>query len=217
VVLTNGDPDAYALEEAIEVTRDVRVMGNPAVLPTIDCAEAERCFTVTGGFFELSFVRTNQGGGIERERYGLEGLGLASTVGEIRGGAVSIEVGATGANFVGVVFTAIGTDPESIQGAIEDTLNFVGGRIYGGHVFVAAGNVNFFGCNFWDSALVLPLTDQVSLSSSQSAPLCFLLLGYGRSVAPACLPASLPRFDPPQSYNPPSHPSSRFSIPTPHR
>jgi hypothetical protein len=149
-VLTNGDPDAYALEEDLQVTRYVRVMGNPAVLPTIDGGDAIRCFTVgVGGFLELSFVRTKQGGGETRDRYGLEGLDLPSQVAEIRGGAVAVEPGALGANFVGVVFTAVANTPESVLNAIEATLQFVGGRIYGGHVFVAAGNVNFFGCNFW--------------------------------------------------------------------
>ena len=110
MVLTNGDPDAYALEDAIEVTRSVRVMGNPAVLPTIDGSEAVRCFTVgVGGFLELSFVRTKQGGGVTRPRYFLEDLlPDTATVTEIRGGAVAVEPGAIGANFDGVVFTGRG-------------------------------------------------------------------------------------------------------------
>ena len=165
VILTNGEPDAYALEADIQVTRSVRVMGNPAVLPTIDGSGAERSFTVLeGGFLELQFVRVRQGGGHTRPRYGLEGLGEDATqVVEIRGGAVAVEPGALGANFVGVFFLAVANTPQSVENAITATLNFVGGRIYGGHVFVAAGNVNFFGCNFWDTTLVLPLTDQVSI------------------------------------------------------
>ncbi len=164
VVLTNGDPDAYALEADIQVTRSVRMMGNPAVLPTVDGSGATRCFTVgVGGFLELSFVRTKQGGGETRDRYGLEGMDLASQVVEIRGGAVAVEPGALGANFVGVVFMAVANTPESVTNAIVSTLNFVGGRIYGGHVFMAVGNKNFFGCNFWDTVLIIPLTDQVSI------------------------------------------------------
>ena len=54
VVLSNGDPDAYALEADIQVTRHVRVMGNPAVLPQMDAGNAIRAFTVgVGGFLEL--------------------------------------------------------------------------------------------------------------------------------------------------------------------
>lgn len=164
VVLSSGDPDAYALDEDIKVNRYVRVMGNPAVLPQIDAEDAERAFTVgPGGLLELQFVRVRQGGGTVRDRYGLEGSGSSSVVGEIRGGCVSVEPGALGANFVGVTFIAVANDWDSVQGAIEDQIDFVGGRIYGGHVYVAAGTVNFFGCNFWDTTLLLPFTDQVSI------------------------------------------------------
>ena len=163
VVLSNGEEDAYALEEAIMVTRYVRVMGSPAVLPVIS-SDGERDFTVgPGGFLELQFVRLHQGGGTTRPRYGLEGLELNTQVAEIRGGGVAVEVGALGASFVGVIFIAVANDLESVQGAIESTLDFIGGRIYGGHVFVAAGTVTFFGCNFWDTTLLLPLTDQISI------------------------------------------------------
>ena len=162
VVLSNGDEDAYALEADIQVTRHVRVMGNPAVLPQIDGSGAIRSFTVgEGGFLELQFVRIRQGGGETRDRYGLEGLELNTHVGEIRGGAVAVEPGAVGASFVGVIFIAVANTPESVQNAIQATLDFVGGRIYGGHVFVAAGTVTFFGCNFWDTTLMMPLTDQI--------------------------------------------------------
>ena len=163
VVLSNGEEDAYALEEAIMVTRHVRVMGSPAVLPVIS-SDGERDFTVgPGGFLELQFVRLHQGGGTTRDRYGLEGLELNTEVAEIRGGGVAVEPGALGASFVGVIFIAVANDLESVQGAIESTLDFIGGRIYGGHVFVAAGTVTFFGCNFWDTTLLLPLTDQISI------------------------------------------------------
>jgi hypothetical protein len=133
VVLINGDPDTYALDRDIQVNRAVRVMGNPAVLPQIDGSGAVRSFTVgPGGFLELQFLRIRQGGGQTRDRYGLEGLHLDSTVTEIRGGAVAVELGALGANFVGVVFIAIANIPESVQDAIEATMALAGGRVYGG-------------------------------------------------------------------------------------
>jgi hypothetical protein len=164
VLLTNSDPDAYALKADIKVTHYVRVMGIPAVLPTIDASGTTRAFTIlAGGFLELKFVRIKRGGGITRNRYGLEGLHLASQVTEIRGGAVSVEPGAMGANFSGVVFLAVATSANSVQKAVEDTLNFMGGRVYGGHVFVASGTVNFFGCRFIDKSIVLPLTDQIAI------------------------------------------------------
>ena len=43
-----------------------------------------------------------------------------------------MELGALGANFVGVVFIAIATSPESVQDAIEATMALAGGRVYGG-------------------------------------------------------------------------------------
>jgi hypothetical protein len=133
VVLGNGDLDAYPLDRDIRVNRAVRVMGNPAVLPQIDGSHAIRSFTVRpGGFLELQFVRIRQGGGQTRDRYGLEGLNLDSQVTEIRGGAVAVELGALGANFVGVVFIAMATSLESVQNAIQVTMNLSGGRVYGG-------------------------------------------------------------------------------------
>ncbi|KAM3569065.1 hypothetical protein VYU27_008826 [Nannochloropsis oceanica] len=164
VVLANGEAGAYEIDEDIKVNRYVRVMGNPAVLPQIDAEEAIRGFTVgPGGFLELQFVRLRGGGGETRDRYGLEGLGLDSQVGEVRGGGVAVEPGALGSSFVGVTFIAVANDLDSVTGAIEDTFNLVGGRLYGGHVFVAAGTVTFFGCNFWDTTLLLPFTDQVTI------------------------------------------------------
>ena len=73
---------------------------------------------------------------------------------------MAVEPGALGASFVGVTFIAIANDIESVQNAIQSTLDFDGGRTYGGHVFVASGTVTFFGCNFWDTTILLPLTDQ---------------------------------------------------------
>lgn len=111
VMLTNPEKDAYVLMDMNEifVTRRVRVMGHPAVLPTIDATMGMRAFTVkAGGFLELQHVRVRQSMGMYRDRYnGMEGAGegLAATqVLEIKGGGVMLEPGAEGANFVGVVF-----------------------------------------------------------------------------------------------------------------
>jgi len=168
VVLSNGDPDAYALQADIQVTRHVRVVGNPAVLPPIDAGGAIRAFTVgPGGFLELHFVRIRRGRGETRDRQGLEPGMWSTQVVEIRGGAVAVMPGALGSSFVGVTFIAVANTHESVQSAIQSTLDFVGGRVYGGHVFVASGTVTFFGCNFWDTTILLPLTDQITLGGDK--------------------------------------------------
>jgi hypothetical protein len=111
VVLTNPDKEAYMLMDMNEVLvqRRVRVMGHPAVLPTIDAMMGMRAFTVgAGGYLELQFVRVRQSMGMYRERYGLEGRkGLGTQVLEIRGGSVMLEAGAEGADFLGVVFLMV--------------------------------------------------------------------------------------------------------------
>lgn len=52
---------------------------------------------------------------------------------------------------------------EVVQVAIEDTMNAVGFRLYGGHVLVATGEVNMLNCHFWDLGILLPLTDVVAV------------------------------------------------------
>ena len=46
VILTNIEEGAYALQDQINVTRRVLVMGHPAALPTINAADAIRGFLV---------------------------------------------------------------------------------------------------------------------------------------------------------------------------
>jgi hypothetical protein len=65
--------------------------------------------------------------------------------------------------FLPAVYTTQATTPESVRDAIKSTIEGTGGRVYGGHVFVMDGDVDFVACNFWDTVLVLPLTDQVYL------------------------------------------------------
>lgn len=111
MVLTSGEKGAYMLMDMGEilVRRRVRVMGHPALLPTIDAMMGMRAFTVgAGGFLELQYVRVRSSMGMYRERYGLEGReGLGTQVLEVRGGAVMLEPGAEGAKFVGVVFLMV--------------------------------------------------------------------------------------------------------------
>jgi len=54
------------------------------------------------------------------------------------------------------------TDEAMVNVAIEDTANLSGWRIYGGHVYVAAGTVRFLNCHFWDTMVIMPLTDVVA-------------------------------------------------------
>lgn len=139
-----------------EEKTSIRSVGQRAIDPLINDTQA-------GGFLDLRFVRVRQGAGIVRARYGLEEgeSPPGSKVLEIRGGAVAIERGALGGAFLGVTFIAVSNTPEAVQAAIAATVEGTGGRVYGGHVFVAEGDVQFVACNFWDTTLVLPLTDQV--------------------------------------------------------
>lgn len=57
------------------------------------------------------------------------------------------------------------TDAEMVNMAIQDTLNLSGWRIYGGHVYVAAGTVRFLNCHFWDSMILMPFTDVVAFGA----------------------------------------------------
>jgi hypothetical protein len=117
--------------------------------------------TQAGGYLDLRFVRVRQGMGTTRDRYGAEGMDLPIQVSELRGGSVAIERGALGGSFLGVTFLALANTPEAVEGAIAATMAGMGGRIYGGHVFIMDGDVQFTACNFWDTTLVVPLTDQV--------------------------------------------------------
>lgn len=193
VLLGNAARDAYELAWPINVTRSVRILGDPGTLPHIDGGAAERCFNVlAGGFLEMQFLRLHQGSGVYRPRgvfgdrrrrrrrraqqvqqgqgeeiQGAEAVDVDEDEDEpggvidIRGGGVSVEAGAEGARFVGVVFLAVQNTPESVAAAMEATARGVGSRVWGGHVFVAAGRVDFIFCHFWDTAILVPLTDQL--------------------------------------------------------
>jgi len=50
---------------------------------------------------------------------------------------------------------------EAVQGVIDDTANGVGLRIYGGHILVAAGDVNMVNCHVWDYFVLIQLTDAI--------------------------------------------------------
>lgn len=136
-------------------------MGHPYYLPTIDGSEIIRDFRVTaGGRLDLQYVRLNQGAGSIRERYGMEGRESTSTVAEIKGGGVLFEAGAEGGSFVGVIFLALLDTPVSVKANIENTRNGVGGRTYGGHVYLVSGRVDFINCIIYDSFLLIAFTDQ---------------------------------------------------------
>lgn len=50
---------------------------------------------------------------------------------------------------------------EAVQGAIDDTFNGIGFRLYGGHILLVAGEVNMFNCHIWDYFILIQLTDVV--------------------------------------------------------
>jgi len=61
----------------------------------------------------------------------------------------------------GVYFTSDQTDLDDVMVAIEQTLNLIGIRIWGGHVLVAGGDVSFNGCIFYDLELLTPFSDRI--------------------------------------------------------
>jgi hypothetical protein len=140
IYLTNGSRYAYALSAELNITRPVTIAGHPMVLPQIDGAAAERCFRVKpGGKLTLQFLRVRQGGGIVRDRY-ISLPNPKSKVSEILGGAVFIEMGAEGLTAQGVMFLSIANTVNSVITGWQNTLNLVGGRVYGGHVMAMGGN-----------------------------------------------------------------------------
>ena len=182
VVLQKSDED-YMLPHDIVVTGRKVIVGHPVYKPTIDAGEALRAFTVKkGGFLTIKFVRISGGAGTVRPRkapyseaefnrrkaQALNGVNAEAEYGdieangiyEIRGGDVKVELGGQ-ANFIGVGFISIDRDPAQIAGALEETAALMGARIYGGHVLVAGGTVQFYGCHFWNSAIMGAFTDQV--------------------------------------------------------
>jgi len=182
VVLQKSDED-YMLPHDIVVTDRKVIVGHPIYKPTIDAGDALRAFTVKkGGYLTLKFVRISGGAGTVRPRgapysevewenrrtQALNGVNAEAEYGnieqngiyEIRGGDVKVELGGQ-ANFIGVGFISIDRDPAQIAGALEETAALMGARVYGGHVLVAGGIVQFYGCHFWNSAIIGAFTDQV--------------------------------------------------------
>ena len=153
----------HVLVRAIGRTHRVRINRSTIDIDNPATRTRTQINTQAGGYLDLRFVRVRQGGGITRDRYGTEGMDLPSKVVEIRGGGVAIERGALGGSFLGVTFIAVYNTPESVQSAIAATMAGTGGRVYGGHVFVMDGDVQFTACNFWDTTLVVPVTDQVGV------------------------------------------------------
>lgn len=181
--LTNSDPQAYLITQHIMVDRPIRIVGHPVFLPVIDASTlnmAPRAFRVVeGGFLDLQYIRVRAGVGETKERpvssnqtqaesafgetSGTQQVGVTGKILETRGGSVAIEQGASGANFEGVIFLSVANSWESVQEAIQATYTGMGGRTYGGHIFIAGGSVKFTNCHFWTTAILLPLTDQFSL------------------------------------------------------
>lgn len=48
-------------------------------------------------------------------------------------------------------------------GAIDDTRNFVGFRLYGGHIMLVDGRVNMLNCHVWDYFVLIQFTDALSI------------------------------------------------------
>lgn len=129
---------------------------------------------------DLQYVRVRQGVGELRDRFSFSrrpaadaaededgkeeeaaaGEGVGNQVIEVRGGCVAVQ-GAAGANFERVIFLYVANTPESVQSAITATLQGIGGRIYGGIIFIASGSVSVTNCHFWSTSFLLPVTDQV--------------------------------------------------------
>lgn len=131
----------------------------------------------------VSFVMSE---GVARDPLPWEGATSPKVI-EIRGGSVYFEAGAVGGNFVncffvddrdvgavrlwlGWMFICSGptTDVKSesihrslqgLEAAIQQTMDQVTVRIYGGHVFAVSGNINFYNCLIFDLTILYPLTN----------------------------------------------------------
>ena len=53
------------------------------------------------------------------------------------------------------------TQPQDVMIAIQQTLNLIGFRIWGGHVLMSGGTVTFNGCIFYDLELLTPFSDRI--------------------------------------------------------
>lgn len=61
-------------------------------------------------------------------------------------------------------------------GAIEDTRNAVGVRLYGGHILIATGEVNMVNCHIWDALILLQLTDAIAIGGDLLVRLCVCIM-----------------------------------------
>lgn len=148
----------FRLSSPLEVRRPLTIIGHPRTMPMIDGSDATRAIHVReGGYLDMRFVRLKQGGGVSRDRLSLGGSGgipsilrdgdrraqgSPSQVRVIYGGGILFDAGAAGGNLRRVIFEAVGNTAASVVDAITNTVNFVGGRILGGHVTVVAGAVS---------------------------------------------------------------------------
>jgi len=120
-------------------------MGNPSVLPVLDGEEAVRTWHVmAGGFLDLRFVQQLMSDGVTRDPLPFEVFANTAPTGkvnEIRGGSAMIEEGALGGRFTGVIFIDDPDVEKAIERNIQRTIGREVYRIYGGHVFVAGGEL----------------------------------------------------------------------------
>ena len=172
------------LEDEIIINRSVVVMGNPLSPPIIypKAGDSLRAFrVVAGGFLDLRFVRLRQGAAVARGRFGVElppepeedddpdGTGEEGKeavdltnkhmIYEVRGACVLFDVGALGGTFQGVVFTSLENSAQDMKDAILAMRTRVGIRVYGGMLFMIAGNVQLLNCHFFETGLKEPFTD----------------------------------------------------------
>lgn len=58
------------------------------------------------------------------------------------------------------------TDPkhnQEVSSVIQLTESQIGLRVYGGHVFIGGGTLQFIDCMFWDFELLIPFTDRLRI------------------------------------------------------
>lgn len=148
ITLTQLSDDAYILHDEILVSRTVTIVGDPTYLPLIKPKEAQRAFrVVAGGYLTLHFVTLHPGLGTTTTRRLEDGSMVAQQV-VVRGGAVLFEAGAVGGVFMGVMFESMDLDEEAVSTAVQLSQGDVTTRVFGGFVFMAAGDVQFLGCIF---------------------------------------------------------------------
>lgn len=67
---------------------------------------------------------------------------------------------------------------QEVTNTIELTQSQIAMRIYGGHVFMAGGTLNFVNCMFWDFELLIPLIDRMRIGGDVLVR-CVCLLEFG--------------------------------------